>query len=304
MSGVAAVVVTYHCGERMDRLLPALLPQVQQVYIVDNGSDGVTVQCLQRIAGEYADRVTLLLNMDNLGVAAAQNQGIRKALARHFEWVLLLDDDSIPEPGMVACMLAAWKKSGDKRLGIVAPRLLEEKDNISGHYIIGWGGIFFTRRRLEAGKQLDVAMVIASGSMVRAEVFKTAGLMAEGFFIDSVDHEFCLRARRQGYRILAVGDAVLRHRQGDKQIFRLLGLPVVVSRHNETRRYYMFRNRMFVLRRHAARFPFLLLHEPLACLWDLMRIVGFEENKLSKLKSIVRGLADGMVSRVPQEARL
>lgn len=300
-NAVCAVIVTHHPGGEIADILAALLPQVQRVYIVDNGSREAARKTLEECRTAHPEIIELVLNDSNLGLAAAQNQGIRLAVAVGFEWVLLLDDDSLPAPDMVERLLSAWRKQSDRHIGIVAPRLVERGVPAPVRYVVPYG-VVFRRKSLRAGDNLTgVAMVIASGSLIRTEVFHAAGLMNEGFFIDGVDHEFCLRARRLGYTILVTGDAVLTHRQGEK---RLTFFGMAPSGHSAARRYTIFRNRIFLLRRYARHFPFLPAYETMACFWDLARILLAEPNKKEKLSAAFRGLAHGMTRPVPEPEAL
>lgn len=300
MKNVAAVIVTYCSGERIAQALPAVLAQVERVYIVDNGSDAATVEAVRRIAADHTESVRALLNATNLGLAAAQNQFIKQALADGFEWILLLDDDSVPADGMVQKMLSAW--AGDAQIGILAPRIMEQNTPRAFRCLSPiWRGFGFTRHEVRLDEHWkNVAVVIASGSLIRADVFRKIGLMAEGFFIDYIDYEFCLRARAHGFGILVAGNAALLHRQGNKALHSVGGVGVVAAHYNALRRYYIFRNRLFVLRRFGQQFPFLIPHETLAYAWDIFRIVMFEQEKLVKLRAALRGIKDGLLQPVPE----
>lgn len=284
----------------MDALLTALLAQVECVCIVDNGPAGEAPVLLTQAVEAFSGRVRLIRNAANIGLAAAQNQGIRHALEEGFDWVLLLDDDSLPEAHMVQHMLAAWQPVRNTHIGILAPRIVEQNITAPGRYPVPWGRLGVRRKTVKPGEQLLGAItVIASGSLIHREVFDAIGLMAEGFFIDYVDHEFCLRARTHGYEIMVVGDAALLHRQGNKSRHRLLGVHVVTPNYPPLRRYYIFRNRMFVLRRYGLRFPFLWPYEGMAYLWDAVRILLIETGAFPKLASAARGFLEGMTRRVP-----
>ena len=303
---VCAIMVTYRSAESVAEVVQALLAQVKCVYIIDNGSYESTREKLQQCRSDYPDRIQLVLNDGNIGLAAAQNQGIRQALAARFEWILLIDDDSMPQTDMIGRLLAVWRARDDARIGILAPRIVERNVPVASRYLVPWCRIGFRRKKLQMKECLsDAAMVIASGSLIRAEVFHRAGLMNEGFFIDSVDHEFCLRARRSGYTILVAGDSVLFHRQGNKRRHALLGIiPVITSGHSAGRRYYIFRNRLFLLRRYGRHFPFLLPHEAMACAIDAARILLFETAKKEKLASAWRGLAHGWLHNIPADTEI
>lgn len=301
MRNVSAVIVTYNCGGGIAGTLAALHGQVNRIYVVDNGSNAETVRTLSERAVENP-AVHLIRNETNSGLAAAQNQGISAALAAGSQWVLLLDDDSVPAQDMVTSLLAGWEALHDARFGIVAPLLAEKNLAYAARYLVPWGGLGFRHRRLAAGETLlDAAMVIASGSLIRADLLRAAGGMRKGFFMDGIDHEFCLRARRAGFRILVVGNAVLHHRQGNKTAHRLGGAGIVTPNYDPSRRYTIFRNRLFLLRLHGGRFPFLFSYEIVASLYDLARIFCVETDKKAKLGQALRGLWHGVTRPVPTE---
>lgn len=300
MPDVSAVVVTYNCGGGIAETLSAILGQVQHIYIVDNGSGRETTQALSQFAASNPS-THLTFNPVNLGIAAAQNQGIARALAAGTEWVLLLDHDSIPEKDMVSRMLEQWQSLGDAGVGIVAPLLAEQSLPYAARYLVPRGKLGFSRQRLTRGENLrDAVMVIASGCLIHAETLRVAGHMREDFFIDNVDHEFCLRARSRGFKILVTGYAVLYHRQGNKTRHNIGGIEVVTSNYAPLRRYYTFRNRMFLLRLHGKRYPFLFAHEIAASLYDAVRIVLIENGKASKTGHAMRGLWHGLTQPLPK----
>ncbi len=296
---ICAVVVTYKTGPQIGALLDALLAQVAHVYIVDNGSDTDIIALLKEYSASNKN-TTLICNATNMGVAVAQNQAIRLAIGAGFDWLLLMDDDSRPQADMVQKMLSAFKQQDDSKIGIIAPRLVEQNISVASRHLVPCCGIGFRRQVVDAGHNLlEAVTVIASGSLVKMEVFQNIGLMREGFFIDYVDHEFCLRARSCGYKIMVVGDAVLNHRQGNKRYENIAGVMLKTLNYNPTRYYYIFRNRMFFLRLYAKGFPFLIIHDGLACSLDIFRIIVREKNKKEKLSAMFRGLKDGITKEIP-----
>lgn len=296
--GIGAVIVTYHCGQPVIPRLEAVLPQVNKIYIVDNASDGDTTQYLASFAKQHPDTCHLQLNSENAGLAAAQNQGIRKALGDGMEWVLLLDDDSLPDTTMVAQMLDAAQREGF--CGIVAPCIVERNVDRPTRYLIAQHWRFRWHVLTPGEIRRDVTLVIASGSLIHRSVFERAGLMADGWFIDAVDHEFCLRALSNGIGIVTVGAAMLEHSVGKKQARDYAGMELVASNHSAQRRYYMYRNRIFLMRRYGQRYPFLYSFTLLACSLDLLRIVLMETGKSAKLKAAFSGLIQGLSQPVPQ----
>lgn len=298
---IAGIMVTFGCGAQAELAVDAALSQVETLYLADNGADAPTRQALQRAQVRHGGRLQLTLNPKNLGLAAAQNQCLRRALEDGAEWLLLLDDDSRPEGPMAHQLLAV----AEPWSGIVAPRVIDRMTNRPARYITPLGRFAFRRREVAEGGMLrEAAIVISSGSLVRAEVPRSIGGMSEELFIDYVDYDFCLRAKAAGFRILVSGNACLWHRLGFKRDHQALGMRVTTSNHAAPRRYTIFRNRMFILRRYGRRYPFLIAHESLAYFWDVARILVLENEKAAKLRSAARGFYDGCRLPLPKDTPL
>ena len=101
---ICAIVVTYHPDAEFPARITRILRQVGALVIVDNGSGEAATKML----GELAENpvITLVLNLDNVGVASALNFGIHHAVTRRFAWALLLDQDSCVNDDMVEDLLA------------------------------------------------------------------------------------------------------------------------------------------------------------------------------------------------------
>lgn len=115
---VVAVVVLYRPElARLQQVLTALTPQVEQVVLVHNGA--TTVGGTGRSAAPEAEwledwlnrlplqreRICYLPQTSNIGLAAAQNLGLAQARVLQAEFVLLCDQDSVAAPDMVEALL-------------------------------------------------------------------------------------------------------------------------------------------------------------------------------------------------------
>ena len=106
---VSAVVVSHgHRGE-LERSLPALAEQVDEVVVIEN---------LPRSDVRAPSRVRLLRNARPVSYAANANRGFAETSG---EYVVLANPDAIPEPGAVAALLAHAESR--PRCGVAAPRL-------------------------------------------------------------------------------------------------------------------------------------------------------------------------------------
>jgi len=291
---VAAVMVTYNPDATLNEAVRATLPQVARLILIDNGSGAETVDRLRELATD--DRVTLILNDGNAGLAAAQNQGIAEALRDSADWVLLLDDDSVPDPEMVRCQLACWQGLAERRrVGLLAPRLTDPEDTLKPYLLTAKGRFDLERTPMRPGAVArNGVFAIASGSLIRAEMLRVTGAMAADFFIDYVDIEFSLRLRRAGFEIVGVGDAVLRHRLGEFRETFIMGRRVALNTHDAWRRYFIHRNRVRVWRAEGGWVLGWLVWDMTAALYDLYKAVALEPDRGAKVRAILRGFWAGL----------
>lgn len=245
---VVAVVVTYAPDPAAVTALVANLgAQTDQVVVVDNGSPADTVAALDRLGRAGSVHVRAL--GENLGIAAAQNIGVDIARGLGATHVLLSDDDSVPAPDMVGRLLAAITAHSAVRVAAVGPVTVDPRtanaplvftDQRSGP------------RRIPAlpateGAQVDVAFLIASGCLIDLAALRDVGPMNEDLFIDHVDLEWGVRARRAGWTLRVVVGASLTHHLGDDT------RPVpwrsrAVHVQAPVRNYYMVRNTVWLIR--------------------------------------------------------
>ncbi|MDD2608598.1 MAG: glycosyltransferase family 2 protein [Giesbergeria sp.] len=242
-NAVYAVVVSY-CSdaERLQLQFERLLEQVHTIVWVDNASDPALRQWGQRWPRERVHPIWL---DQNQGIAAAQNRGIEHALACGAAHILLMDDDSLPAPDMVNCLLAALHSHSNA--GAVGACHTDSRRGLERSPFIvldGWRLRWLACTNPQQVWQVD--HVIASGCLIPAPVLQAVGGMREDFFIDWVDIEWCLRARNHGYPILGACGALLEHSLGNR-VLRVLGQEV--SLHAPWRHYYQARN--FILTLHS-----------------------------------------------------
>ncbi len=291
-ASVCAVIVTYNPDiSRLRAIIQALSDTVCRIAIVDNASADFNVESLLTAF----PALTLRRLPENRGIGAAQNEGVAIARATGARYLLFLDQDSVPESGMVRALVSAFDRltAAGERVGCVGPRVrLPGRDAPSVFNRIGW-----LRLRSSPCPDEDTAVecdyVISSGSLIPSEVIDDVGGMEEGLFIDQVDTEWCLRARAKRYKIFGACDAVLQHRLGESHQRIWLGRWRRLPRHKPFRYYYIFRNTILIARRTYVPMKYTLFHlEWLAALFVLYGLLAREGN--GELRMMLRGIADGI----------
>jgi rhamnosyltransferase len=293
---ICAIIVSYNIGMRFRETFLSALPQVDKVFIVDNGSDQETTSLLKSLQNINPEKTRVIFNEKNLGLAKGQNIGLEYALGESFDWVLLLDHDSEAAPDMIDQMSRAFNNHPERdSIGLIAPYLKELNVEREPHYVVPRYKILFKRRRFGENPVMDdVLCVIASGSLIRLDVIRKLGKFREDFFIDYVDSEFCMSLITHGWKILVVRDAVLAHTLGEKQLHNLGGLKIITTNHSPERRYTIYRNRVYLWKKYLLGVPAYIVFDMAAAGFDLFRILVFEKNRPRKLAQAARGGLTGL----------
>jgi len=282
---VGAVIVAYHPHARqLVELIDQLRDQVEKIIVVNNGPS----ESIDLISGSS---ITLIQADSNLGVGAAINRGVERLLVERLDQALLMDQDSVIGPQLVATLgahLVRQRQAGN-RVAAIGPRVRDHDDQVTAPFVRF--GLPFNRHLQRAAGCVQCDFVITSGCLIDLAHWPTIGPMREAWFIDNIDLEWCFRARRLGYTVLGCFEATLDHRIGERH--RLLGL-VPYRRHDPDRLYTMMRNRVFLYRSGA---PFAFIVQ------DALRAIGklglfsLIPPRRTHLRRMLAGLRDGLRTR-------
>ena len=244
------VLVNYNGRDDTLKCLDSLRDQTAGrclVVVVDNGSavdESADIASMHPWAAVIRSEV-------NGGWAGGNNEGIRHALERGAARVILLNNDTVVAPDFLGRLLAA---AGDGRaFGVLGPVIcsMEEPSEVmtDGCDFNGPGASGFFHRHLVplAGdgpaRVTEVDIVNGCCMMIEAEVFRRIGLIDERFFLIHEESDFCLRARRAGYRCGVLNDALVWHKGSSS--FKRVG--------SRVQRYYDSRNLYLLLRKHPGK---------------------------------------------------
>lgn len=289
---IIAVVVSCNARECLPKTLAALGMQVDACVVVDNASEDGTKEWLEEWQSQDVLLRHVMMRADkNLG--KAQNEGIVCALAQGADAVLLMDHDSIAAPDMVVQLVAGFDKN--PLIAMTAPYLLDVHSQRTPCYPRArskWRAERVGFAENEA--YLDGVMgVIASGSLVLRSTFEQIGKMDEGFAIDYIDKDFCLRVVRAGRIIRVVRAAVLHHQLGEARDYRVCGKTITSTNHTPDRVFTIFRNRVCCWKRHGRALPAFVIYDIAAAAYDVFKIIVCEQKKAPKLRAVIKGLFVG-----------
>jgi rhamnosyltransferase len=276
--------VAYFPDAGFEQRLAGLLPQVGALLVVDNTPAPQRARHIEMTC-DAGTRCRVLQNEDNLGIATALNQGLAQARAWGCDWLLTLDQDSDCRPDMVQTLLS------------VAAHCTPAPQIVGGNYVDGRNG---NRAKVAVGDEtqfVDQKTVITSGCLVAVPFAQAIGGFRDDYFIDQVDHEFCLRARAQGARIVISRKLVMAHSVGEEggAWLPLLGR---LPNHSPLRKYYLARNSIATIATYWRAEPDWCARRGVRLLLGLVLTVLLERPRLPKLRAYMGGLADGFRGRM------
>lgn len=264
---VVAVTVAHRPDmARLQAQMAALSTQVDAAVVVENEALGELSVLLQLPRLHGAPRVLHLPMPGNEGLARAQNLGLARARAEGATHVLLMDDDSVPHPQMVARLLEALRAHPDA--AAAGPWYRDARVERARSPFVRIEGL--RMRRLpctEDTPPMPVDHLIASGCLIPIPMLDRVGPMREDFFIDFIDVEWCLRARHAGHPVYGVCAAGLEHRLGGTPV-RWLGREFL--NHAPWRLYYQVRNACLIYGE-----SWVPLNWKLVSAWRLLLKTGF-----------------------------
>ena len=208
---LVAVVLNWNGGEDTPRALASL--EGIETICVDNGSTDGSDDAVER----DFPAVELIRTGENLGFAGGNNVGIRRALERGADWVLLINNDAVAVPGIAEALERAAaarprrrrarlqgdvreRRDGDVRRGEVPRAGSATRAGVTGH---GGPDTFHLLR--DTGRADGAAMAVSRAAIERA------GLLDERLFLYVEDVDWSLRISAAGFAVVFVPDAVVLH---------------------------------------------------------------------------------------------
>ncbi|HSX18655.1 MAG TPA: glycosyltransferase family 2 protein [Candidatus Saccharimonadales bacterium] len=223
-----------------------------KIVVVDNASSDGSKEKLSGLKG-----VELLINDQNLGYSGGNNVGIKHAIKRGADAVLILNNDTYVDTNLITSLVDTLKNAD-----IICPKIYfapgfefhkkrySKKDlgNViwyaGGH--IDWANILGRHDGVDEidkgqfSKSREIDMATGAALFVKREVFEKIGYFDEKYFLYLEDMDFCVRAKKSGFKIIFEPKAVLWHKNAGSS-----------SSGSQLQDYYITRNRLLFSFKHA-----------------------------------------------------
>ncbi len=179
--------------------------------LIDNGSE----PALEWNSSDSS--VRFIRNDENKGFAPAVNQGL--ALAQS-DYILLLNSDVFIEAGTISSLIEA--ATNDIHVGIIGPKLVFPDKRFQpscGSFPTAWREFFrfsylgrFFPLETVANKTIfntgfftkarTVDWISGACFLIKKELIEKIGVLDDHYFLGVEDIDFCLRAKRAGYKTI------------------------------------------------------------------------------------------------------
>ncbi len=279
---ICAVIVSFN-SDKVFRCYESVINQVDKIIIADNATSDPDI--LKKLQSLSSAKTEIIFNKENLGVAAALNQGIEYAKNNNCEWLITLDQDSELPAGTVKKMLCEYS---------LLPPAVQEKAAVLGCKYI-------ERQFGELGVQSEVNklfkknnLMVTSGNFIKLSALSQTGNFTKKLFIDYVDIEFYYRVLKAGFLNLESQNVPIIHEFGKSQ--KKFGFHI--TNQPPFRRYYISRNCVYFFKEFLFFRPYRAFRVLFGgTIGGAAKIVLFESDKIKKIKYIFYGVKDALLNR-------
>lgn len=268
---MVGVVILYNPTDKVFENILSYYSKLELLWIMDNSE--IQNKCLIKKL-KALPNIRYIFFGENRGISFALNYAI--CHSENYKYILTMDQDSSYDDGMIEQYFFLVKKFNkqDSRIAVYGSNYLKLTEGAAGFYY--------------------VKSVITSGSIVNIDIAKRIGLFDENLFIDEVDHEFCYRAKKNGFHIVLLPSIKLKHHLGNPITRKILKKTFYSSNHNALRKYYIVRNRIYVMKKYSCvRRRYVINTVRL-----IVKVLLVERYKKEKLTYILRGIRDGVRNKM------
>lgn len=215
-----------------------------EVVVVDNNSSGDDAKIIKEKFGDFIKEI--IASKENLGFSGGNNLGIKYALDKQADFILLLNNDTTAESDFLGKLLDVFNRNNN--LGISAPQI-NYYDTPEIVWTVGGkiskirgSGFAYSDKNESEIENKEKVVTFASGCclLIKREVFNKVGLFDEKFFLYVEDTDFCYRTGKAGYKIIVSPNSKIYHKIGRSVSEDLKQLPL----------YYTTRNRLFFAKKN------------------------------------------------------
>lgn len=277
INNLAGVVVLYFPESNVYENINSYANSLSKLFIIDNTDNESFL--LKFNTQKIPNNSEYIKFNENLGIAKALNFAAEKAISEGFFWLLTMDQDSKFEKNTLNMLFFEINKfKSVLDIGIFTPN-------------------YKITNKFNSVEKSEALIVITSGNIIQLSNLKRINFFNELLFIDYVDYDICLRFNFEGFRVIIFNNIFFYHSLGDTHNQRNKFLFLNPTNHSALRRYYITRNRLYLLKKYKNIFKDYYSNEIWSIVKEYIKILLLENNKIEKLKMSYLGFLDFKKSR-------
>tara|TARA_B110000037_G_scaffold115002_1_gene132177 strand:+ start:111 stop:1031 length:921 start_codon:yes stop_codon:yes gene_type:complete len=294
---IAIIIInwnTYQLTFNCLKSLKACTYNNKTIFLVDNGSEDGSGD---KIALEFPD-INFIKNEINEGFTGANNKALKVILKQNFDYVLLLNNDTVVKPNFLSLLEA--RMDSDQNLAATQPLILDfpNKNTIwnAGGSFNSFFCLFKTRCKgmiYNPKLKIDTYTQWISGCciLVKIAVIKKVGLLDNRFFIYFEDADWSIRMTNLGYKLGVVPESIIYHHSSGSNVKNNTSSEGNLSPYSH---YLNVRNHIYLIKKHS-----FLFNNLGSWLYQIFKISSYSiyfilRGRLGKFKMVWRGVLDGV----------
>lgn len=227
---ISVIVVTYNSSQHIEKCLKSLLLHennyIEEIFLIDNASKDNTLKIVEQVKN---NKIKILKLKYNLGFASAVNEGLKKTRGKYI--FLINPDTEIFKESFYTLIKSVEIKNG----GISGGKMLGRNGYVHKTYVrkpslmIGlfdftnlrkiypnnpWHKKFYYLDLKPSNSSIEVDAVSGGYMLIKREVVDMVGNFNGNYFMYLEDVEYCLRARKIGFKVIYCPKSTIFHEGG------------------------------------------------------------------------------------------
>ncbi|MEJ7822081.1 MAG: glycosyltransferase [Chitinophagaceae bacterium] len=227
---IAAVVILYHPSIDLISNIQSYYNYVDVLFVFDNSE----TKSFEQDRFSTLSKIQYYKDFQNQGIASRLNTACELSIKGDYQWLLTMDQDTSFSEEAIKNYLQCFEN-------------FQGKDKVAGF------GTNFKKEKVTSiatSQSKNVHRLITSGMLLNLSLYEKIGGFDEALFIDLVDNEYCIAAKKLGYSLIEFSDIYITHNLG-KQVHRssIKSLFLIKKKkniHTPLRCYYMYRNMLYI----------------------------------------------------------
>lgn len=219
---------TIKCADRLSKYVP-----YAHIFIVDNNSTDNSYAMLSNVY-EF-NEISIVHSEINGGYAYGNNIGVKKAIQSGFEYICILNNDVVVKDDFLMPLINGL--INNPSWGVVGSCIATNDNEVvnTGNKIDMFSTSFNHAINIKLNdiheEYIESDFLLGACLVFHRSLIKSVGLLPENYFLNFEETEWCLKIKKQGFKVVCITNSVIFHEES-KTISKVSGLQVYFLRRN------------------------------------------------------------------------